>query len=246
MRILVACPMKCGSTYACDVLSLYYGIADIKPFFFWGWQEHLLHAGILAGAPSDFLVQAHLRPSTPNMTYIEQNNLSVVCLWRNLADVVVSLVDHVRQESHAFPVYCIPDRNRFLAQSLPEQHAEVIRGAIPWYTSFYELWKTRLARIGGAWGSYEEMEKDATSFFVSLIRSITPVDAPDLPRLARVLESVDARLTRKNVGVSGRSIDLLCQDNKDLLLAVLSRLASPWKEDLAAQLPWNRAGEERS
>src|SRR5215471_4310182 len=65
-RILVACPMKCGSTYVAQLLASYFGLVRCYPIEYWGRQEQNLTSTTMARLKSTtFVLQLHSRPYVP-------------------------------------------------------------------------------------------------------------------------------------------------------------------------------------
>lgn len=165
--------MKSGSTYLAKVLSLYFGIDRVYSQDYRGNREqNLVPALIQERLDRPFVTQMHIRPHVPNMDLIRRFGLSVVYVWRNLGDVIVSFDDHVRLEDNRNPVCYIDDRARYLA--LPQQHRYryLILNAIPWYIAFYLSWRRALPTVAGIKTSYEDMIAQPQAFFTRIIEGL--------------------------------------------------------------------------
>ena len=234
-RILVVCSMKSGSTHVAKVLSLYFGVEQVFPQDYWGNREqNLIPAQIEEFLDRPFVTQMHVRPHVSNIDAIRRYGLSVVYIWRNLGDVIVSFDDHIRLDDHRNPVCYIDDRDRYLA--LPQQHRYryLIRNAVPWYIAFYLSWRRALPTVAGIKTSYEDMVAEPRAFFTRIIEGLGEEIEPE--RLGSILQLKHSD-TRFNRGVVGRSVDLLSEENKglleDLLLGHFEDLSELWLE-----LPW--------
>lgn len=227
--------MKSGSTYVAKVLSLYFGVDRVYPQDYWGNREqNLIPAQIEAFLDRPFVTQMHVRPHVSNIDAIRRYGLSVVYIWRNLGDVIVSFDDHIRLDDHRNPVCYVDDRDRYLA--LPQQHRYryLIQNGIPWYIAFYLSWRRALPTMGAIKASYEEMVSQPRAFFARIIEGLGR--ELERERLSSILQlkHTDTRLNR---GVVGRSVELLSDENKglleDLLLGHPEDLSELWLE-----LPW--------
>jgi hypothetical protein len=234
-RILVACAMKSGSTFIARVLALYFGAERIEPVPYWGrleqhLDEHLLEPYLDRG----FVIQMHLRPHVPNVAIIRRHELSLVYVWRNLGDVIVSFDDHVRNEDHRNPVCYIHDRDRYLAMPTQARYFYLIQHAVPWYIGFYLSWRAIRPELPFVETHYEDLANDPFAYFTAVVQALG--HQPDEDRLRGILAARPPG-TRFNKGVNGRSADLLSEENKALLEALLRSHC----EDLSAlldELPW--------
>jgi hypothetical protein len=227
--------MKSGSTHVAKVLSLYFGVDRVYPQDYWGNREqNLIPAQIEQYLDRPFVTQMHVRPHVSNIEAIQRYGLSVVYIWRNLGDVIVSFDDHIRLDDHRNPVCYVNDRDRYLA--LPQQHRYryLIQNGVPWYVAYYLSWRQALPVVGAIKTSYEDMVAQPHAFFARIIQGLgREFDAERLSSILH-LKHTDTRLNR---GVVGRSVELLSEENKglleDLLLGHPEDLSELWLE-----LPW--------
>jgi len=226
---------KSGSTHIATVLSLYFGIDLVLPQDYWGYREqNLIPAQMEEYLDRPFVAQMHVRPHVSNIDLIRRYGLSVVYVWRNLGDVIVSFDDHIRLDDYRNPVCYVDDRDRYLA--LPQQHRYryLIQNAIPWYIAFYLSWRRALPTVAGIKTSYEDMVAQPQAFFTRIIQGLGGEIEPE--RLSAILQ-LKHRHTRFNRGVVGRSVERLSDENKglleDLLLGHIEDLSELWLE-----LPW--------
>jgi len=236
--------MKSGSTFIARVLALYFDAERIEPVPYWGRLEQHLDEHLLEPyLDRDFVIQMHLRPHVPNVEIIRQQNLSVVHVWRNLGDVIVSFDDHVCNEDHRNPVCYIHDRARYAAMPVQERYFYLIQHAVPWYIGFYLSWRGIRPDLPVIETHYEDLAADPFAYFSSVIRALgRPLDEA---RLRGLLATRPAG-TRFNKGVNRRSATLLSDDNKHLIEAMLRSHCEDLSE-LLNELPWRgeRTGARR-
>ena len=238
-RIVIAAPMKSGSTFVSRVLAKYLAVADYKPFFGWGWQDHILLPETLNASPDSFVMQAHLKPSRPNRASIIKHDLQVICLWRNLGDVVISLAEHIANESHEIPVCYIPDRKAFLINDIQVQYTFLVQMAIPWYLAFWELWHSQRMLVDVRFFHFEKMLDNPMFFFSEIVSVVQPLSVVDPNRLQKCMEWADGKYARKNVGMRGRSAELLSEGNKRLIERTIAQYCSlQAQSSLLSELPW--------
>jgi len=234
-RILVAGPMKCGSTYVAQWLALYFGLERRYPLAYWGRKEQNLDPATMESLKgASFVLQLHSKPYLPLMRWLTEAEVQQVFLWRNIADALVSLDEHIRLEDHRVPACYIHDRAKYSSWPAEERYAFLIRHAGPWFIQFYLMWKQADATLRIFKAHYEQLLNCPSQFFERLITALAgEVDNAFLAALAgRRLEN-----TRFNQGVSGRSMRLFSARNK----WQLERLLSEHPENLTAlvnELPW--------
>ncbi len=235
--------MKSGSTFIARVLALYFGAERIEPVPYWGrleqhLDEHLLEPYLDRG----FVIQMHLRPHVPNVEIIRKHGLSVVYVWRNLGDVIVSFDDHVRNEDHRNPVCYIHDRDRYMAMPDQARYFYLIQHAVPWYIGFYLSWRAVRPELPYIETHYEQLAADPFAYFQAVIEGLG--HTVDEERLRGLLAARPPG-TRFNKGVNDRSASLLSDDNKRLLEAMLSAHCEDLSE-LIAELPWRSEAAPKS
>jgi hypothetical protein len=234
-RILVAGPMKCGSTYVAEWLALYFGLERCNPLDYWGRQEQNLDAATMDSLKrASFVLQLHSKPYVPLIRWLTLAQVHLVFLWRNIADALVSLDEHIRSEDHRVPACYIHDQVKYSSLSSEERYAFLIQHAGPWYIQFYLMWKQADATLSILTAHYEQLLSSPAQFFERLISDLAgSVDHNCLATL------IDKRLenTRFNQGLSGRSRRLFSKRNK----WELEHLLREHPEDLSAlvnELPW--------
>lgn len=235
-RILVAAAPKSGSTYTSMILQKYFELDEPHVAgMHWQW-EHNLDANVVDRLRGrSYVLQRHMRPYAPNLAAIRNERISVVVTWRNLADTIVSLDDHVRREGVAqhFLMYSVDAA--YLAMPDQRRYQFLIRYAAPWYVSFYLGWKEQGIPIA----RYELLASDPLAYFTETIATIA--GSVDRARLSAVLDSnAMSGRTRGNVGTNGRALEAFSQETRDLLEDLLRAHFVPLDE-LIGELPWHSA-----
>lgn len=234
-RILVACPMKCGSTYVARWLTLYFGLEQHYPLQYWGRKEHNLDGATMDSLKGcSFVLHLHSKPYVSLTRWLTEADVQVVFLWRNIADALVSLDEHIRLEDHRVPACYIHDRLKYSSLSSEERYAFLIQHAGPWFIQIYLMWKQADATLPVVKGRFEQLVSCPSQFFERLASGLAgSVDRESLASLVgRPIEN-----TRFNQGVSGRSSRLFSERNKWRI----ERLLREYPEDLSAlvnELPW--------
>ncbi|MGA2186418.1 MAG: hypothetical protein ABSH47_25665 [Bryobacteraceae bacterium] len=210
----------------------YYGYRE-QNLYPWHFTEEL---------GSRFVLHLHIKPYPPHLDLIGQHRMKVVYHWRNLGDTVISFDDHVLREHWQNPICFIDNDADYRAMSRDARHRYLIQHGLPWYIAFHLAWK----RVGDPeWlvrCTYEDMVRDENAFFAGIITALG-VEC-DIERLKGVLDTHvhDARF---NVGVVGRSIENLSEDNKMLLERMLIEHPQDLSE-LLHELPWRSGSRVRT
>jgi hypothetical protein len=235
LRLIVASPMKSASTFVAETLRRYFGAdvsnRDIVGYYFPAEQN--LTSDLLDQLEGrSFSINLHLRPYPHNMESARRRAISVVVLWRNLGDLIVSFDDHVRNESELNPVFYIADRARYLALPPHERYTYLIDSLVPWKLGFYLAWR----RQGVTLHPYERLVESPFDYLSGIIRELG--HEPDAERLHDAIprDGVNVRL---NVGSAGRSAGHLTESNRRHLERVV--LDHPQRHELEVllwELPW--------
>lgn len=158
----------------------------------------------------------HTRATVANLEYLRQFNIRPVVLTRQLTDCLVSLRDHLCQESLVTPTFCA--QADFQDWSTTRQYDALVDLAANWYLDFYSGWRQAQAQgVDFLWldyasliGSTEECIERVMKFYE------LPLTTENLKKALAQVRSQGSN-TRKNVGVSGRGA-------RELTVAQLERL----------------------
>jgi hypothetical protein len=231
--------MKCGSTYVSKLLSLYFGLDRRDPLPYWGRQEQNLDTVVKELLQNDdFVVQLHCRPHVPLIRWLTQTHVNIVFLWRNIADSLISLDDHIRNEDHRIPACYIQNPSTYSVLSPEQRYSFLIQHAGPWYVQLYLMWKHADATVPLIKGHYEQLASSPSVFFQRLIYSLA--GEIDHERLSSLL-STKLENTRFNVGVPRRSLQHFTKLNRSQLEQLLHNHTENLSE-LLDELPWNGYG----
>lgn len=237
-HLLLACQAKVGSTFLASSLSNLPGMrrAKLTPGADRREQE-LCELKLRRLQSRAYVAQHHVRRSSVTDALVRRHGLSVIVLTRDLFDAVVSLRDHVRQESVAFPMAYITEHHR----ALPDAELEVVlaRLAVPWYVNFYMSWRDCPY---ATYVSYAELIEDPARQ-VRRIAEACGLSATDAEIEAAVSTARGARL---NVGVNGRGAALAPQAKAEILAQLAcypEAAADPYIRHMkeAASAPTNAA-----
>jgi ubiquinone/menaquinone biosynthesis C-methylase UbiE len=234
-RILVACAPKSGSTFVTNVLSRYFGArvasSELREM---QWEaEQNLNRGMLTQIEDGaFVLQLHMKPYDLNFALMREFGVSLLLQWRNLADMIVSLDEHLAEFGVEQPLCYIHDGPGFLGLPAHQRYDYLIRNALDWYVWFYLAWRKQDATFG----VYERMLADPASYFEGAIERLGGV--PERARIDEILTNPSG-FTRFNVGIVGRSAELFSLENRRALEdALLGHLWSTELEVLLWELPW--------
>ena len=211
---------KSGSTFLVTALAEATGF---MPFFlgFHHLNEQDLYLPKLIDSYSMNVVSHHhTRATKPNLEFMREFRIRPVIVTRDLFDALVSLRDHLENESRATPVIAVTDD--FFDQTPERQYDFLIDLALPWYINFYASWATAhgAGEIDALWLSYEDVMADQAGTlsrilnFYDLKRDQADIDQA----IATAAASSGVRL---NVGVTGRGQALLSEQQKDRMRALI-------------------------
>jgi uncharacterized membrane protein YkvA (DUF1232 family) len=199
VHILLACMPKSGSTFVADMIGQLPGfyLAPLIPIA--GRREQELDELCLQKADdSDYVAQVHVRHSDWTEDMCRDYGLTPVVLVRNLFDVVVSLRDHVRNESASWPnFFAEPHHGKLDDDALELMIAQL---ALPWYINFYMGWR-RASDV--LMIDYDEVVQAPTKV-VNDILDFADARVPAADVNATIAKVRAINESRFNVGVAGR------------------------------------------
>jgi len=229
-RILIAGAPKSGSTFAWRFLNEYLGTTSppleglLPP-----WEPNLdqwVRERLRGGS---YVFGMHMKAYEANLAAIREEGLTTIVTWRNIADTLVSLDDHLHQEGGTNPVF-YTDNTKFLAMPQQDRYQFLVRHYAPWCVSFYLGWKHANVPIF----HYEKLASDPVAYCSEIVSTLT--GTADVDRItAMVAKPLSG--SRLNVGRAGRSAALFSDETKRLLEDLLEHHFEPL-DDLLAELPW--------
>ncbi|MEE8332971.1 MAG: sulfotransferase domain-containing protein [Alphaproteobacteria bacterium] len=220
---LIACMQKSGSSLLFEMIHHLTGWE--KAFFssaYFQNEQELDLPSILEVVKTDTVTQQHCRATEANIHIMQGLSIRPVVLVRNLADVVMSLVDYY---DHGALINTFLDAEWFNLS--PASKCDyIIDHVMPWYVGFYTSWRRveAASRLDCLFVHYEEMIADKpgtlrkVANFLGLEKSIDAYDA------AIAAAEGDKAKTRFNKGIVGRGAASL--DNAQQ--ARLKQLTTPF------------------
>ena len=215
--LFITCFPKSGSTF------LVAALAEVTGYlrFFLG-QNHLSEQdlylpNLIDAYNMNVVCHQHTRANALNLELMDDFGIRPVVLVRNVFDCLVSLRDHLENESRQTPVFNASEG--FFEKPREEQFDELIDIALPWYVNFLTSWRAaESAGVSPLWLTYEEMmaDKPATMRRVLDFHDINS----DSSAVSAAVERVESRgETRMNQGVSGRGHEQLTDTQMDRIRA---------------------------
>ncbi len=211
-NILLACFPKSGSTFISEVVGAISGFRKVPLHRTYRHVEQDIdHLWAMRFLISNTISQQHVKYNENTERAMQLYGLRPVVLVRNIFDIVISVRDHLKNESFASPTAWIDARHVELGgEALESFITEMI---VPWYISFYVSWKNCDSAI---FINYEKLLDDPLKLFLEVFDALDLKTSED--ELNRALKAVASKNTRLNVGVRGRG--------KALSEASISRIIS--------------------
>jgi hypothetical protein len=220
-HLCLACFPKSGSTYLAKTLE---EVLDFK-FVHYAHlldDEHcIVEPLLIQNLHSNTVTHLHITGSASSLFYLDYYKIKSVVQVRNIFDCVVSLREHILEESPVWPMAVV--EQDFFAWSSEKQYDFIIDNFIPWYIKFYVSW-FRVSQKGQLplfWLQYEDLMENKYKVICNLLEYFK-INF-DKKRLERVLDEQSMKLKkgdhRLNVGIQGRGL-------KKLNLAQVSRIKS--------------------
>lgn len=220
---LIACMPKSGSSFLKEALHSLTGWpeADLCFAFFQNEQDLYL-PNLVAVDTFDTVTQQHCRATLANILLLQGFEIRPIVLVRNLADIVVSLVDFY-DTGAAF--------NTFFADGWPTLSADAKRDVVvdhvmPWYVAFYASWQRAATakQLDCLFVRYEDMIADKAGTLRHISDFLGLGKTADDCEAAVAKAEGDTSRTRFNRGVAGRGAQALSAEQ----MARLRRLIAPY------------------
>jgi hypothetical protein len=206
-RVVVASPMKCGSTYVSRIVARYLDTEIPEIAYDWLAEHRITHELREQLRDRPFVLPLHLMPHESSLEGLRSSEMLVAVQWRNLADTVVSFDDHTRRYGAHNPVFYV-DAERYQRMPAQERFRHAIDRIVPWNAAFYLCWRNL---PGLPLHPYETMVRDGFAFFRHLLWQLgAPIDDERLHEA--LLDVPDG--SRFNVGVVGRAAQAFDDDTK--------------------------------
>ncbi len=207
-HLLVACMPKSGSTFLAETLTEVTGFANVVLGYGYEQNEQDLYLpAVVRAAGRDTVTQQHMRGTDPNIRLANQFGLTPIVLIRNLADIVVSISDHLHKTAIKASMGYLNER--FFELDSNAKLDLLIDLFLPWYINFYVSWydaeKSNKCRV--LWVRYEEMVTDTPA---TIDRILTHCNiASTRERILTAVAAAKSGDVKLNKGVAGRGALLL-------------------------------------
>lgn len=210
---LIACMPKSGSTLLFEALCALTGWD--KGFFAYAYlqnEQELYLPYVREIAKSDTVTQLHCRATHANIHIIQGFAIRPVVLVRNLADIVMSLVDFY-DNGAVINSFLGAD---WVALKPVAKRDYIIDHVMPWYVGFYASWRRAEAesRVDCRFVTYEDMIADKPGTLMAIAEFLGLDKTLDDCRTAIASAEGDKSTTRFNKGVAGRGAAALSGDQQ--------------------------------
>jgi hypothetical protein len=207
-HILVACMPKSGSTFLSVLLSRVTGYTTYPLVHRYGGNEQDVYLPAVLGAlHQDTVTQQHVTATDTNLELLQLLSVRPIVLVRNILDVVVSLLDHLHDETIVTPMCTLTPEFHGLEEDVKLDL--IIDLALPWYFRWYVSWYEALRNgtIETLWVTYERLFRDQVSTVAQVLAFLgLPADRR---RIEDCIDGVDLKATRFNKAVAGRGVERL-------------------------------------
>ena len=226
--IFLACMPKSGSTFMANAISELTGYRRVPLAYAYERNDQNLYLPKLIDSYSFGTVgHLHVRATDSNIQLMNMFSIRPVILVRNIFDIVVSIRDHLFQESFEFPsFYC---NEKFGELSEKQQFDCIIEQGLPWYFNFYVSWyvATLSGNIETLWLTFEDTVSDWKEALNNVARfhGIKKTDQ-EIEKALEQTKKKKRKVIRLNKGKVGRGSTALTNGQKKKIVS-LSRFY-PW------------------
>ncbi|RMG85935.1 MAG: hypothetical protein D6712_08630 [Chloroflexi bacterium] len=201
-HLLVACMPKSGSTFLTRIISELPGFSNVALVPGYGHREQELDTlMLLYWHRKNYVAQHHVRYSETLSQQITRFGLRPIVLVRNIYDIVISIKDHLRNESVVSPMgYVFPYMTAWDDAELEIFIANMI---LPWYFNFYLSWLECENKLLIRYEKLRENPVHVVSTICEFYKlGLAKVD------IESAIEAAKSKNTRKNKGIAGRGLSL--------------------------------------
>ncbi|MFT7053585.1 MAG: hypothetical protein ACJAU1_001142 [Psychromonas sp.] len=201
-HLLVACMPKSGSTFLTAILN---NFPDFKQAILvpdaGRREQELDRIELIRHDNHHYAAQHHVRYSQPTKVLIEQFNIKPIILVRNIYDAMISLRDHLKNESVIKPMgYVLPDMVNWPNSELEEFIVDIFT---PWYFNFFVSWHQYEDKY---LITYEDLINDPLKK-INDINNHFSLGLSSI-ELETAIDDANNMFTRKNIGITGRGQEL--------------------------------------
>ena len=218
--VLLACQPKCASTFIANALSALPDSRGVSLVPGYDRREQELCEYRLRRyrfrRSKHLIAQAHVRHSDPTDRLIDKYGIKVLVLTRNPFDTVVSLRDHVRQESERFPFAHFTEAHRALTDK--DLDMAIVRFVLPWVLSFRVGWSDHPAAVHFDYDTFSQNKLGV----LSLMAGKAGIAASEA-EITSAYQIAARQGSRLNIGETGRGQSLPAD-----VIGEISRLATAY------------------
>jgi hypothetical protein len=241
-RILLACFPKSGSTFLGKALSDYLDVHK-KAIHSSPEIQTISPEQLAKFAESGFCSQSHLLPTKSATKLLNDFDVQVVVLERNLLDCIVSLADfyfeRVGSDEGVWKDSFVGqtgfyDKN-FLSLSQKERCGYLIETCVNWYLEFHIAWRKKSACLSRppVFIYYEEFFPNVEAGFSDLLKKIGSFDQKRLENFQFPLKEPGSQGVRFNKGKSGRGVEVLTESQQKRVADIIKIYESATKESIS-------------
>ena len=208
-HICIACFPKSGSTYLVRTLQTILDYRFIHYAHMGDTEHDILEHALVDNLHTNTVTHLHMTASRSNLHYLHYYNIKTIVQIRNIYDCVISLRDHIVNESVVWPMAVVDDS--FKEWEEKKQYDFIINNFIPWYIKFYVTWykASKMDKLPVYWLQYEQLMNNKTEVIQDIL-TYFKVSFDD-KKLVSILSEQKTKkgLYRFNVGISGRGESVL-------------------------------------
>lgn len=202
-HVLVACMPKSGSSLLIRMVAELPGMERVALVRGHDRRENeLALERVVANQDSDWVAQAHVRQSRTTARMVRTFSLTPVVQTRDLADVCVSLHDHLLNIASVNPIAYVPEA--FSAWPRERRLEFIVDTFMPWYLHFFLSWSEvrDVVRVG-----YSDLLSNPTEQ-LARVATAARIQAGEAELTAARDRALAADIPTRNAVVEGRGREL--------------------------------------
>ena len=203
-HILIASMPKTASTYLCGIIAKLPGVNEVVlTYGHHRREQELCPLQCALVHELNYVASHHTRYSQATQEVLTQFSVFPVILVRNIYDCMVSLRDHLLNESLDIPQAYVPRNFRDLTAE--RQYDFLVDCVVPWYISFAASWSEYEGP--GLRLVYRDLIQDFPAAVAGILKAVGLTASRSDIELA--IAKVNPRDKRFNVGRIGRGMEML-------------------------------------
>lgn len=210
-HLCIACFPKSGSTYLAKTLEAVLDYNFVNYANLLDDEHNIVEPLLIQNLHVNTVSHLHLTGTISNLFYLHYYKIKHIVQIRNIFDCVVSLRDHIVQESPIWPMAVI--EHNFTSWDFEKQYDFIIDNFVPWYIKFYVSWFLVSQKPSSSifWVQYEDLMSDKYNNIAKILYNFRiPFNSE---KLRLVLDEQKLNLKkgdhRLNVGKVGRGQESL-------------------------------------